>query len=543
MSIVAACVMAVACAHAAADERSTPVREATAPHAQAAAPDPGAPRSRTVPTRSLQRVAAPSSTTSLAASVADANVPPPVAKLLRASGLPLSSFGIDVRPIAETPAPDLLSLNADQPFLLASTTKLVTSLAALDLLGPDHRWSTRAHATGPVMDGRLNGDLVIVGGEVGLTAAELRRWFTQMRTEGVREVAGNIVLDDVALLHDRDPAQAAATAAEASTDRRPEDALPDGARAYNLGKLLVSVEPGPGERATVGLRPRPANVVIVNDVLMGGGCEVWARWRTPQETGGGPVLQLWVRGRWDASCGHGDIAWIRPPGAAPGGPRLLVSGASEPVPPDRLVADLWRETGGRLRGRVVANAAAPGPGPSAWRSSISTPLAEVMREMNKTSNNAAAKSLLRALAGGMNVPRRTLESAQQRVQEWLRAQGLADGDIRVVEGSGQSHGERGKPRALVQLLVNAWRGTASQAFLDSLPIAGVDGTLAHRLKGPATGQAWLKTGTLSGARSLAGYVRGRSGTVYAVSAIVMGPAAAKGTPTLDALIEWLAREG
>jgi D-alanyl-D-alanine carboxypeptidase/D-alanyl-D-alanine-endopeptidase (penicillin-binding protein 4) len=283
--------------------------------------------------------------------------------------------------------------------------------------------------------------------------------------------------------------------------------------------------------------------VIVNDVTMGGGCEAWARWRTPEETGGGPAMQLWVRGHWDASCGHGDIAWIRLPGAGPAGPSLSSWSMPEPVPPERLVADLWRETGGRLRGRVVENDAPPGPRASAWRSTISTPLAEVMREMNKTSNNAAAKSVLRALAGGMNVPRRTLESAQQRVQEWLRAQGLADGDIHVVEGSGQSHGERGKPRALVQLLVNAWRGTASQAFVDSLPIAGVDGTLAHRLKGPATGQAWLKTGTLSEARSLAGYVRGRSGTVYAVSAIVMCRAAAKGTPTLDALIEWVAREG
>ena len=503
-----------------------------------------APHATKVPDQAFHRVAAVPSSTSTATRVAATNLPAPVAKLLRASGLPLSSFGIDVRPVADTPAPDLLSVNADQPFLLASTTKLVTSLAALDLLGPDHRWTTRAHATGPVAEGRLNGDLVIVGGEVGLTAAELRRWFVQMRAEGVREVAGNIVLDGVALLHERDPAQAPATAAESSTDAHPEGRLPAEARAYNLGKLLVSVEPGPGERALVGVRPRPANVVVVNDVLMGGGeCEAWARWRTPEETKGGPVMQLWVRGRWDASCGHGDIAWVRPPGAAQLGPRLVAVAASEPVSAERLVADLWQETGGRLRGRVIENDGAPGVRGGAWRSTVSTSLAEVMREMNKTSNNAAARSVLRALGGDFSVPRRTLETAQDRVREWLRAQGLADGDIRVVEGSGQSHGERGKPRALVQLLVNAWRGTASQAFVDSLPIAGVDGTLAHRLKGAAAGQAWLKTGTLSETRALAGYVKGRSGTIYAVSAIVSNRAAARGTPTLDALIEWLAREG
>ena len=498
-----------------------------------------------VPARAFHHVVAPSSTARDGSVAAPAGVPAPVARLLRASGLPLSSFGIDVRPIDDTAAPDLLALNADQPFMLASTTKLVTSLAALDLLGPDHRWTTRAHATGPLADGRVNGDLVIVGGEVGLTAAELRRWFVQMRAEGVREVAGNIVLDGVALLHERDPAQAAATAAEASSDRHPENGLPDDARAYNLGKLLVSVEPSPGARAIVGVRPRAANVVIVNDVLMGGGCDAWARWRTPDETKGGPPMQLWVRGRWDASCGHGDIAWVRPPGSIDGGPKLDAAGtAGDPVPPEQLVAELWRETGGRLRGRVVQDAAATAARAGAWHSAISTPLAEVMREMNKTSNNAAARSVLRALGGGVDVPRRTLSTAQERVHEWLLAQGLADGDIRVVEGSGQSHAERGKPRALVQLLVNAWRGTASQAFVDSLPIAGVDGTLAHRMKGTAAaGQAWLKTGTLADARALAGYVKGRSGTVYAVSAIVMNRAAARGTPTLDALIEWLARDG
>jgi len=498
-----------------------------------------------VPPHALHRVVAAPSITRDAAAAAATSVPAPVARLLRASGLPLSSFGIDVRPIGDTPAPDLLSLNADQPFLLASTTKLVTSLAALDLLGPDHRWTTRAHATGPLVDGRVNGDLVIVGGEVGLTAAELRRWFAQMRVEGVREVAGNIVLDGVALLHERDPAQAATTAAESSSDRHPENRLPDDARAYNLGKLLVSVEPSPGARAIVGVRPRPANVVVVNDVLMGGGCDAWARWRTPEETKGGPPMQLWVRGRWDASCGHGDIAWVRPPGAIDEGPKLSASAAvGEAVAPEQLVADLWRETGGRLRGRVLDNDAAPAARAGAWRSAISTPLAEVMREMNKTSNNAAARSMLRALGGGLDVPRRTLATAQDRVHEWLLAQGLADGDIRVVEGSGQSHAERGKPRALVQLLVNAWRGTASQAFVDSLPIAGVDGTLAHRMKGSAAaGQAWLKTGTLAETRALAGYVKGRSGTVYAVSAIVSNRAAAKGTPALDALIEWLARDG
>lgn len=462
-------------------------------------------------------------------------LPPAVAALLDGSGLPRSSFGIDVRAVDVGSPTELVALNADEPFLLASTTKLVTSLAALDLLGPGHRWKTQAIATAPLVGGRLAGNLVIRGGDLGLTALELRRWFAEMRAEGLEQIDGNIVLERVALLHERDPAQVATTAEERRAD------LPAAARAYNKGKLLVSVAPAHGERAKVLLSPAPANVVLVNDVMMGGGCAAWARWRTEAETKKGSALQLWVRGRWSDECGRDDIAWV----PAPDGVRLAPRLAAAPVPiaAARLVAELWAEAGGRLRGRVVETDAVS-TAAGRWSSAVSTPLQEVMREMNKTSNNAAARSLLLSLAGPAPTGAATLRSAQVRVKGWLRTQGMEDGDIRVDVGSGQSRAERGKPRAMVQLLCNAWRSGDSQAFVDSLPIAGVDGTLMNRLRqGAASGQAWLKTGTLRDTRALAGYVRGRSGTVYAVAAIVTHPNAVRGVPTLDALIEWLAREG
>ena len=487
-------------------------------------------------------------------------LPPAVASALRNSGLPITSFGIDVRAVDAGSAHELIALNAEQPFLLASTTKLVTSLAALDLLGVEHRWHTGAFATGPLAGGRLNGDLVISGGTVGLTSAEMKRWFAQMRAQGLREVGGNIVLDRVALLHERDPAQVQATHIESVAAGPPDP------RTYNDGKLLVSVRPGAGDRATVTVKPRPANVGVVNDVFMdagrggdgGAGCGAWARWRSPDEIRGGAPLQLWVRGRWNKACRAEDIAYVRPPPNVRLAPELGVAPATA-IAPSRLVADLWAEAGGKLRGRVVESAdgatvqriAVTGR----WASEVATPLAEVMREMNKTSNNAAARSVLLSL--GMpkdpaaalervgTVPRGgLLPTALARVQTWLRGQGLADDDIHIAEGSGQSRAERGKPRALVQLLCNAWRGAGSQAFVDSLPIAGVDGTLRNRMRsGAANGQAFLKTGTLSDTRALAGYVRAQSGKIYAVAAIVTHANAAKGTPALDAVIEWIAREG
>jgi len=461
-------------------------------------------------------------------------LPNEIAAALDRAGLPLKSFGFYVQPVDAAAPEALAALNAEEPFLLASTTKLVTSLAALDLLGSAHHWRTEAFATAPVVNGRLNGDLVIVGGGAGLTPAELGRWFKQMRAEGLSEVWGRIVLERVPLLHEHEPAQVATTAAERSPD------APLDPRTYNKGKVAVSVSPARGARAAVSLHPHPGGVVVLNEVAMGGGgCAVWARW---QELRGGPP-QLRASGRWDKSCGRRQVAFLRAPPSLP--PPSQAAAISTP----QMVAGLWAQAGGKLRGRVVTSAshrASRGDPRSLelWSSEASTPLRDVIREMNKTSNNVAARSLLLSMAPRLSGSAGALRDAQDRVHAWLRRQGLADDDIRVDEGSGQSRAERGKPRAMVALLRRAWRITSSNIFLDSLPIAGVDGTLAHRMRhGSATGRAHLKTGTLRDTRALAGYVRAASGKVYAVAAIVNHPHAARATPALDAAIEWVAKNG
>ena len=472
-------------------------------------------------------------------------LPPAVAAIVARSGLPPTGFAFEVRPVAAGEARPLLSFRAEQPMLLASTAKVVTSLAALDLLGPGHRWQSSAYATGPVDDGRLRGDLVIVGGAVGLTGNELRRWFLQLREEGITAITGNIVLDDVALLHERDPKQVKATAEERASD------APLDARTYNLGKLVVSVRPTAGQRAAVSLKPRPANVQVINDVLMGGGCAAWASWKAPETIERGPPLQLWVRGRWSADCAAEDIAYVKAPAELRLEPELGAAPALA-IPAPQMVAALWAETGGSLRGQVIErDAHAARPRGARALSPLATPVGEVVREMNKTSNNEAARNVLLALADEGAVPRAggaaqdaALRASQRRLRDWLRSQGLRDGDITIVLGSGQSRAERGRPRALVDLLRAAWLGPSAQALMDSLPIAGVDGTLVHRMKGgAAAGQAWLKTGTLSDTRALAGYVRGRSGKVYAVSLVACHPEAAQATPTLDAIVEWIASSG
>jgi D-alanyl-D-alanine carboxypeptidase/D-alanyl-D-alanine-endopeptidase (penicillin-binding protein 4) len=492
--------------------------------------------------------------------VAAPALPAEVLAAMRDSGVPARHFGFYAQPVDATSTGDsvaIASMNAEQPFLLASTTKVVTSLAALDLLGPAHPWPLSAFTTAPVQGGQLKGDLVIVGRRHAISADELRRWFVQMHAEGLTAVNGNIVLDGVLLMSSHDPAIGNAALASGTFEPPPPTAAgwSEPARQFNAGTMLLSIEAGSGDRARITLVPQPLGVQVVNDVMMASGpCDAWAAWSSDSVRGNG-TPQLLVRGRWDVNCPKEYVAYVQPlpgmkfmPNTAP---RASPRAGAAPVELSKSaqVARLWIDTGGTLSGRVSEGAAVSpsrrtGTAPARWSSAFSIPLSQVVREINKTSDNLAACNLLLSLAPSSAMPGHERRDAKARVHEWLIGQGLIEGDIRVDLGSGQSREERGKPRAMVQLLRQAWKAEGAQSFVNSLPIAGVDGTLANRmLEGPATGQAFLKTGTLSDTRALAGYVRSRSGVVYAVAAIVNHPDAARARSALDAFIGWLARNG
>jgi D-alanyl-D-alanine carboxypeptidase/D-alanyl-D-alanine-endopeptidase (penicillin-binding protein 4) len=451
------------------------------------------------------------------------------------AGIPYSSLGFYARRVdARRP---FAALNEEQPFVLASTAKLVTSLAALDLLGPNYQWSTHAFAKGELIDGRLDGDLLIVGGgNATLSSDALRRWFARLHEQGLREVGGNIVLDRFAFaLSPNDLARTPHPEPD-----RPHHVWPD-AFSLDEGVLRVDVQALPKGRTTVRMLPSLADVQVVSAVARGTGCHAHAQLGPVATPPGGasPSMTLTVTATGAPECGVQHIEFVP---------------LSHAEFTTRAVAALWAESGGVLKGKVVDRPASAGSAvvqrdgggdyelPFAVHSSEKLPL--VVREINKTSNNMLARNLLLSLSPGFPLQPATLDAARERVQAWMRTQGLAGDDIEIDSGSGLSRLERGKPRAMVQLLAQAWKGRSAKAFMESLPVAGVDGTLANRFQaGAASGQAFLKTGTLSDTRSLAGYVRARSGKLYAVAVMVNHPEAGRALPALDALIEWLAREG
>jgi len=215
-----------------------------------------------------------------------------------------------------------------------------------------------------------------------------------------------------------------------------------------------------------------------------------------------------------------------------------------PQTPSQALSALWRQQGGDLRGRALS-VADDRPIPytrQAWLTHRSQPLSALVQQMNKRSDNLIARHLMLSLSAGFPRVPATLDGAHQRMLAWLQQEGVAHGDIGVDSGSGLSRQERGTPGAMVQLLRRAHLAPHAQVFRDSLPIAGVDGTLEQRMRAsPAHGRAWLKTGTLLDTRALAGYVQTRRGTQLAVALLANHDTlAAQATPALDACIEWLA---
>jgi len=228
---------------------------------------------------------------------------------------------------------------------------------------------------------------------------------------------------------------------------------------------------------------------------------------------------------------------------------------------------LWRAAGGSFHGGVHEGRVPAAAIPLAVHES--PPLTDVIRDINKNSNNVMARQLFLTLGAGPRGPAaardmpgssavaegaEALLSAQAeeaepasparaiaQVQAWLALQGLAMPELVLENGSGLSRIERIAPASLARLLVQAWNSRDMPNFLASLPQAGVDGTMKERAAaGPA---AYVKTGTLAEVRAVAGYVFASSGHRYAVVGIINDPHAEAAQAAHDAFLQWVWREG
>jgi D-alanyl-D-alanine carboxypeptidase/D-alanyl-D-alanine-endopeptidase (penicillin-binding protein 4) len=443
-----------------------------------------------------------------------ATLPAEVDLALQGAELPRDAIVAIVQEVGR-PRP-LLAWRPDEPVNPASLMKLVTTSAALDLLGPAWTWSTPVWLQGQVADGVLDGNLVIKGsGDPKLVLERLWLLLRRVQALGVQRIDGDIVLDRSAFpLPEPHPGDFD------GEPRRPYNVRPD-ALLLNQKSYALSFTPDPARGlARVAAEPPLAEAQVDAGVtLVDGPCDDWRAalqpdLSDPRHTRFGGSLAL--------ACGERQWA---------------LADADPATYNARLLAHLWRELGGTLTGRV-RDGLAPVTRPSFEL--VSPPLAEVVRDINKFSNNVMAQQLFLTL-GLTQRSSGTPPAARALLRQWLASRVGRSAEAALIDnGSGLSRDTRLSARLLARLLQIAWASPWMPELMASLPVTGLDGTL--RRAQAAVGRAHLKTGSLRDVAGIAGYVLSASGRRYVVVGIVNHANSGAARPALEALVDWAAAD-
>lgn len=416
----------------------------------------------------------------------------------------------------------LFEHNAEQAFNPASTMKLVTTYAALSLLGPEYRWRTGIYLGGKLEAGELHGDLVLRGGgDPKLVIEDLTELVARMMASGLRRIDGDLVLDDA--LYDLAGENLGPLDGDAS---QPYNVAPDAA-LFNFKAVQITVRPS-GQAAEIVLDPALAGVTIVNEVRVRPGACANGQGFLVSDGGDEQHPAIRVGGTINSGCGE-------------------QSQFSAVLNHRQFVAALfraaWVGAGGSWNGKVrVVSGAARGVPWLVWESPRS--LTQVIEDIHKQSNNVMARQLLLQL-GAEYAPRpATMAQARQVVSGWLESQGLGFPEMLLDNGSGLSRAARISANSLARLLVHAAGGPHADTMRLSLPLAGVDGTMKNRLVGEElSARAWIKTGSLDGVRAIAGYVDASSGRRYVVVMLVNSAGAAQSRSAQDGFLRWVFNNG
>jgi len=448
-------------------------------------------------------------------------LPPDVIRAWKATKLPDSSLSLVVQ---ELGGPRMVALNAKEPRNPASVMKLVTTWAALSELGPNYVWRTEfmtAPGARPDARGVLAGPLYLrAGGDPQFLMQDLWALLRELRLRGVKQI--NDLIIDRSIF------------GQVAIDPGAFDGAPD--RAYNASPDALMV--GFGAQRLL-FTPDPAAhkwVPLIDPPLPGlklEGSVEWSDIRCP----GPPIVTteplitqqgvtIRLGGKVAGSCGEFSLY------------RLALS---QPEYATEIFRLLWKELGGTFKGQVKSGMV---PADAVVLASHDSPtLAEVIRQINKRSNNVMARTLLLTLGAERGRRPATVTSSEAVAKGALVKQGLDMPELIIDNGAGLSRDARVSADSLASMLTVAWNSPLMPEYISSFAIAGVDGTVRRRLKGDGTqGMAHLKTGSLRDVRAIAGYVLGASGKRYVVVSIVNHEQAGAVRAFDDALIAWLAEQ-
>ena len=404
----------------------------------------------------------------------------------------------------------LLSYNANIARNPASLTKLVTTSAALDLLGPAFVWTTQVFLDGPIVDGVLTGNLYIKGqGDPKLSVERLWLLMRRIKGLGIQSIQGDIVLDHQAF------ESTAFDAGEFDGEPlRPYNASPD-ALLINFKSLLINFVPDSQAKVVrIHAEPPLAGVRIQPTVpLVSGEC---SDYRAALKAEFQDPSQILFKGQYALSCGERiwPVAYVDPAHYA-----------------GKAVDGMWHELGGSIGGQVRE-----GIVPTTLKPifSVDSPqLADVIRDINKYSNNVMAQQLFLTLGAQINNAASS-ESARSVLSQWW-AQKIGSSPPKLDNGSGLSRVTQMSAQDFANLLCWIYGQPIYPEISSSLPLSGVDGTLKGSRVKP---RGHIKTGSLKGVIGIAGYVPSSSGQDFVVVGIINHPNANSARSVFDSIVDW-----
>ncbi|BBO60204.1 D-alanyl-D-alanine carboxypeptidase/D-alanyl-D-alanine-endopeptidase [Mycoavidus sp. B2-EB] len=450
--------------------------------------------------------------------IATGVLPPTVRTALLQAGVLPSSMSVVVERIDE--ARPILSVNAKRAMIPASTIKLLTTFAGLSILGPDFRWQTKAYADGELKNGILRGNLYIKGsGDPKLIPEELIDLVEQIRQAGVVSIEGDLVLDKSYFADSTRYVKWFDENANAPYKVNPDPLL------YAFKSLTFTLTPQANGEMLIMATP-PLEQLYITDTLH----------ITPGACAGGPAAV--VPAVQFTADGSTRVAFSGEYPLACGTRVKSVSVLDHTQFFARGFLALWRQSGGTFSGHVRE-------GPHLNEAKLvglhkGPVLAEIVQDINKFSNNSMANNLFLTIGAQSAKPPADLAKSVGAIKQWLHRTSLTMPELVISNGSGLSNEARISARSLAALLRAANQSSVAQAFVESLPIVGVDGTMRYRLLNtPLVGRARIKTGTLNEVRAIAGYVSAANGASYIVVSMINDPRAPAAQAAHDALLEWV----
>ena len=483
--------------------------------------------------------------------VAQSSIPIGVEQAIKRSGIPKDSISIAVSaiPSAANPKPgsrQILNWRDEVAMNPASTIKLLTTLVALDILGPKYRWKTELFTDGAIKNGTLKGNIYFVGhGDPKWIPEELDRLTKQLRDLGIQRIDGNLIFDR--------SAYAKQVMEEVTIDGetlRAYNVAPD-PLLYAFRTLSFEINPNKtGQGSQISYTPKLARFTIQNDISMRPTpCDGTRRnlrleiIPNPTEIASSQLKNKSAI-QWKAVF-SGELSQKC---------REITFNAVKFDPDTFLTLGFtaaWEDAGGLW---VRPPSGQAGSVPVYARPLLSfegLSLLDATEDINKLSNNVMARQVFLTLALEKVGKPADIESAKGVVQAWLNQRGLDFPELVIENGSGLSRNEAISARHLNSLLISAQNLPIAEAFANTLPAAGSEGTMRHRLitqlrkflhlkKKP---EARIKTGSLNHVRTISGYVFSKSGRIYAVTSFINDPKANRGQEVHDQLLTWLLEDG